>query len=101
LHNMWNRIDLALMGLGRLTGIHIVQWIPARFSEAVEKSAARGELNINLFDVNGKVIPLLEEHKICVSGPTLKRIRKKVVVGYGKHKVESLSVFSEPVISTF
>ena len=34
---MWNRIDLALMGIGRQQEFHIVQWIPARFSEAVEK----------------------------------------------------------------
>ncbi len=89
--NMWNHIDLALMGIGAPNrNSTLFSGFPTRFSEAVEKSAAKGELNINLFDAEGKAVPLLEEHKICVSGPTLKRIRKKVVVGYGKHKVESI-----------
>jgi deoxyribonucleoside regulator len=88
---IWEQIDLILMGIGtadqRST---LFKGFPSWMAEMVEKSKASGELNINFFDINGKGIPLLEKNKICLSLPIIKRIKKKVIIGYGEQKAKAI-----------
>jgi deoxyribonucleoside regulator len=89
--NVWNDIDLAIMGLGPADrrGTLFTMFSESMARE-IESREACGELNINFFDIGGRYIPLLEQNRVGVPINALRGIETKVVIGYGDHKVKAI-----------
>lgn len=87
--SMWEDIDLAIMGVGVTgPGSKLFRLFNDKMKREMEESNACTELNINFFDLSGRSIPLIEDHKISISCEQMKRIRQKVVLcsGMGKSR---------------
>ncbi|NLJ41063.1 MAG: hypothetical protein GX352_05565 [Clostridiales bacterium] len=90
--NMWNHIDLAIMGIGVADGrSKLFNTLTPEMSEVVERSNAYAELTINFFDKEGKHIHLLEDNKISIPFRQLKKIKRKVVICYGEYKKKAIA----------
>jgi deoxyribonucleoside regulator len=88
---MWDYIDLAIMGIGvadkRST---LFKLFNKEMAKKVENSKAVGQINANFFDVEGNDIPILEDNKICIPIEKMKKIRNKIVIGFEEYKVKSI-----------
>jgi len=89
--NMWDRIDLAIMGIGvadrRST---LFKLFNQYMTKKVETSKAIGQINANFFDSDGNDVPMLENNKICIPIEKMKKINRKIIVGFGEYKVKSI-----------
>jgi deoxyribonucleoside regulator len=88
---LWDKLDLAIMGVGvaDCRSSLFKLFSPEMIKEA-ESSEACGQMNINFYDYWGKSIPLLENNKITIPINKLKKIRNKVVIGYGDYKIKAI-----------
>jgi len=89
--NMWNIIDLAIMGIGvadRRSALF--KLFTDDMVKMVENSRACGQINTNFFDSEGNNVLMLENNKICIPIEKMKKIKKKVVIGFGEYKVKAI-----------
>lgn len=84
----WDKVDLIIMGIGPANRLStLVKSFPDEIITEIEQSEAVGELNINFIDLQGKYVPLLENHRIAMSFSNLTKVKNKVVIGFGEHKI--------------
>lgn len=87
----WDEADLAIMGIGpadeRST---LLKAFSPKMKKIVRESDACGEININFFDANGQYIPLLEDNRIAMGLDQIQKVKTKVIIGYGEHKVRPI-----------
>jgi DNA-binding transcriptional regulator LsrR (DeoR family) len=89
--NMWNSIDLAIMGIGVADRrSSLFKLFADNMVKMVENSRACGQININFFDNEGNNLPMLENNKICIPIEKMKKIKKKVVIGFGEYKAKAI-----------
>jgi DNA-binding transcriptional regulator LsrR (DeoR family) len=89
--NMWDSIDLAIMGIGVADRrSSLFKLFTDDMIKMVENSRACGQININFFDSEGNNVPMLENNKICIPIEKMKKIKKKVVIGFGEYKVKAI-----------
>ncbi len=87
----WKKIDMALMGIGVTDGSSkTFTLLSEEMKSSIQKSGAVCDININYFDSSGKHLNLIEENKVAVPYDVLKRIKNKVVIGYGAHKAKAI-----------
>lgn len=85
--DMWNQVDLALMGIGVSDcRSKLYSLLNSESLNQLKNSGVCGELAVNFLDEEGKYIPLLEENKISISLDNLSKVKKKVVICYGAFK---------------
>ena len=88
---MWDSIDLAIMGIGVADRrSSLFKLFTDDMVKMVENSRACGQININFFDTKGSKVPILENNKICIPIEKMKKIKKKVVIGFGEYKVKAI-----------
>jgi len=88
---IWEKIDLLISGVSVADRRNaLFQTLSDSMIEIIEKSNACGVLNLNFFDIEGEYIPLLENNRISIPLSKLRKIKKKVVVGYGKYKNKAI-----------
>ena len=89
--NMWNSIDLAIMGIGVADRrSSLFRLFTDDMVKMVENSRACGQTNISFFDSEGNNVPMLENNKICIPIEKMKKITKKVVIGFGEYKAKTI-----------
>jgi len=89
--DMWNKIDLAIMGIGVVDKKStLFKLFTEDMVEKVRNSQAVGQINTNFFDLDGQDVPMLENNKICIPVEKMKRIQRKIVIGFEKYKAEAL-----------
>lgn len=89
--NMWNSIDLSIMGIGVADRrSSLFRLFTDDMVKMVENSRACGQTNISFFDSEGNNVPMLENNKICIPIEKMKKIKKKVVIGFGEYKAKTI-----------
>jgi deoxyribonucleoside regulator len=88
---IWEKIDLLLTGISVADRRNtLFQTLSDSMIKMIEKSNACGVIDLNFFNREGDYIPLLENNKISIPISKLRRIKQKVVIGYGKYKNEAI-----------
>lgn len=89
--DMWNNIDLAIMGIGvtdkRST---LFKLLTEDMIGKVRNSPTVGQINTNFFDFNGHDVPMLKNNKLCIPIEKMKKIKRKVAIGFEKYKAEAI-----------
>jgi DNA-binding transcriptional regulator LsrR (DeoR family) len=89
--NMWDSIDLSIMGIGVADRrSSLFRLFTDDMVKMVENSRACGQTNISFFDSEGNNVPMLENNKICIPIEKMKKIKKKVVIGFGEYKAKTI-----------
>jgi DNA-binding transcriptional regulator LsrR (DeoR family) len=87
----WERIDLALMGIGVANEeSKTFRLLSEDMKDSIRTETACCDININYFNQSGQYLKLFEESKIAMPYSLLKNIKNKVVFGYGIHKANAI-----------
>ncbi len=90
--DFWENIDMVIMGIGAFNEQSRTQsLLKEETLKLLEKNKACCDINTHYFNIDGEYLDILEGKNICLSYEQLKKIDKKVVVGYGQRKVKPLS----------
>lgn len=98
IHNLWNNIDVAVVGIGNTDIIRIFGKI---FGYGKNYMSAVGDISTHFFDVDGNFVDLYE-NTLCASKENLKNARETIAVACGKDKTEAaVGALKTGVIDTF
>jgi deoxyribonucleoside regulator len=87
----WNKIDLAIMGIGAVNETSkVFPILSQEMKDNLHRSKACCDITINFFDRNGNYLEVLTDNKISIPLRQLKKIKTKVVICSGTHKARAL-----------
>lgn len=88
----WEKLDLVIMGIGVADEISkTYSMLSNEMKEVLKENKACCDININYFDEDGNYLGLFEEKRIGISYEQLKKVKNKIVIGYGKGKVRAIA----------
>ena len=86
INELWNNIDVAIVGIGSRD---IIQTFGKIFGYNEKCTLAIGDISTHFFDENGNVLELYE-NTLCASKENLKNAKQTVAVACGRDKVEAI-----------
>jgi len=90
--NIWNQLDLAIMGMGNLQeGCTAFSIFSDSMIDKIKKSEAVSEIAINFFDKNGNYLGILDDYRISIPFDKLKKARTKIAIAFGVDKAQAIS----------
>lgn len=96
--DMWNEIDVAIVGIGNSKIIHNFTKI---FGYNEKSNTVVGDVSTHFFDCNGNFVELYE-NTLCVSKENLKNAKETVAVACGKDKTEAIvGALNTGILDTF
>lgn len=87
INELWNTIDLAIVGIGNTEIMHTFGKIFGYNEKCV---TAVGDISTHFFDLNGQFLELYE-NTLCASRENLKKAKETVAIACGKTKTEAIS----------
>ncbi len=88
LTELWNSIDIAIVGIGNSD---IIQNFGKIFGYSENCFSAIGDISTHFFDKNGEFVELYE-NTLCASIDNLKNAKQTIAVACGDNKAEAISV---------
>ena len=82
---LWKNLDIALMGIGTAGEGVFLQSADA-LKKKIVASGAVADLNLNMLDALGNVLPLLEDNRMSMGVDDLRKVKTKVVYAHGISK---------------
>lgn len=86
LYDLWNDIDIAIIGIGNSA---IIQTFAKIFGYNERGISAIGDISTHFFDINGEFIELYE-NTLCASKENLKNAKQTIAVASGNDKTEAI-----------
>ncbi|MBO5412506.1 MAG: helix-turn-helix domain-containing protein [Clostridia bacterium] len=86
LHNLWNNIDIALLGIGNT---EIIQTFRKVFGYDQNSLYAVGDISTHFFDAQGKFLDLYQT-KLCASIENLQSAKETIAMASGDNKKEAI-----------
>ena len=86
LYDLWNEIDIAIVGIGNN---EIIQAFGKIFGYNEKYMSAIGDISAHFFDKNGKFIELYE-NTLCASKDNLKNAKQTIAIACGENKTEAI-----------
>lgn len=86
LYDLWNDIDIAILGIGNN---EIIQTFGKIFGYNEKGISAIGDISTHFFNVNGEFVELYE-NTLCASKENLKKAKQTIAVACGDDKTEAI-----------
>lgn len=86
LSNLWNAIDVAIVGIGSR---EIIQTFAKVFGYNEKCASAVGDISTHFFDEDGNVVELYE-NTLCAGRNSLKNAKQTIAVASGKDKTKAI-----------
>ena len=86
LYDLWNDIDIAVVGIGNS---EIIQTFGKIFGYNEKCMSAIGDISAHFFDGNGKVVEVYE-NTLCASKDNLKNAKQTIAIACGENKTEAI-----------
>jgi deoxyribonucleoside regulator len=88
---LWNELDLVIMGIGVADErSKLFTLLNDSMKEEVRTSGACSEVNINFFDEQGNLVPVIGNNRIGATYEELSRVKRRVAICAGKHKTRAV-----------
>ncbi len=86
LHDLWNNIDVAIVGIGSR---EIIQTFGKVFGYCDKYVSAVGDISTHFFDEDGNILELYE-NTLCAETDNLKNAKQTIAVACGEDKTEAI-----------
>lgn len=86
LYDLWNDIDIAIVGIGNRDILKIFGDI---FGYNDKSTSAVGDISTHFFDEDGNIVELYE-HTLCAGKENLKSAKQTIAIACGKDKTEAI-----------